>query len=225
MAGAVTELVSPAAVQDQLNVTVRDNLSFIEANKNLSVIDLESLTRANEIRKWIGERQRFTSEQLDLPKKSAYGLHRWLCSLETSALAPLTAFDKFVRGQIITFNDAQTRARAERERVLAEAQHVADQARATAEAAALERAGEHKLAAAVVEEAIAAPLPIVHLEDDVKAIQSFRRTWHYEITNEALVPRAYCTPDLKKLQAAATSMKGTGDVPGVRFYFTDDPIR
>lgn len=221
---AVTEMISPADVQQEANDATRDALAFVQANR-IQVVDIDTLALASAVRRAIGERQKVITAKLAKPKSWAHGLHQWFCTLEKAALAPLTALDTYERDQITRFNDAQSRLREEQERVIAEERHRAEQARAATEAAALERAGEHELAAAVVEEAIAAPVPVVHLENDVKAIQSFRRTWHYEVTNEALVPRAYCTPDLKRLQGLATSMKGTHAVPGVRFFYTDDPIR
>jgi hypothetical protein len=118
-----------------------------------------------------------------------------------------------------------TRVRQAREQAIAEARRLADQARATAEAAALERAGEHRLAAAVVEEAIAAPTPVVVLQNEVKAVQSFRRRWTFEIVDESEVPRDFCVVDTVRLGRYATAMKDSAKVPGVRFFYVDDPIR
>lgn len=220
----VPEQISPADVQTQVNESTREVLAFVESNK-VAVTDLTSLARANAVRKAIGERQKSIVSQLAKPKAWAHELHTWFCSLEKAALAPLQILDRYEADQIRAFDDEQTRARAERERVIAEARHVADQARATVEAAAYERVGEHQLAAAVVEEAIAAPLPVVHLENDVRAVQSFRRRYCYEVIADSLVPREFCLPDAKKLQSYATAMKGSGQVAGVRFFHVDDPIR
>jgi hypothetical protein len=217
-------MISPADVQEQLNVTTREVLAFVEANK-VVVADLPSLTRARDVRTAIGERQKRIAEQLARPKSWAHGLHQWFCGLERSALAPLTILDNFEREQITAFNDRETRAREERERVIAEARRLADQARATSEAAALERAGEHQLAAAVVAEAIAAPPPVVVLPNEVKAVQSFRRRWTFEVVDESEIPREFLVVDTTKLGRYATAMKDSGKVPGVRFYFVDDPIR
>lgn len=218
------EMISPADVQEQANASTRDVLAFVEANK-VVVTDLESLVRANTVRKAIGEKQKSIAAQLAKPKQWADGLHKWFCSLERAALAPLQILDNYERQQITAFNDQQTRERQERERTIAEARRQADQARATAEAAALERAGEHQLAAAVVEEAIAAPPPMVVLPNEVKAVQSFRRRWTFEVVTEAEVPREFCVIDTVKLGRYATAMKDSAKVPGVRFYFVDDPIR
>lgn len=219
-----TDMISPADVQEQVNVTTREVLQFVEANRVI-VQDLDSLARAREVRAAVGEKQKAITAQLAKPKAWAHGLHQWFCSLERAALAPLQILDGFERGQITAFHDEETRRREVREREIAEARREAEQARATTEAAALERVGEHALAAAVVAEAIAAPVPVVVLPDTVKAVQSFRRRWCYEVTDESLVPREFCVVDTVKLGRYATAMKTSAAVPGVRFFYVDDPIR
>jgi hypothetical protein len=219
------EMISPQAVQEQANVTQKEVLRFVDDNK-VAVRDLDSLVRANAVRKAIGDKQKAIAAELARPKSWAHGLHAWFCTLERTALAPLQMLDNYEREQIRAFNDEQTRARQEREREIAEARRQADEARATAEAAALERAGEHQLAAAVVAEQLAAPPPMVVLADEVKAAgQTFRRRWTFEVVNEAEVPRDFLLVDTTKLGRYATAMKDSGRVPGVRFYFVDDPIR
>jgi hypothetical protein len=218
------EMISPAAVQTEVNQTQQEVLAFIDANK-VAVTDQASLIRANSVRKAIGVKQKAIVAQLAKPKGWAHGLHTWFCSLEKALSQPLQILDTYEANEIRRFNDAVTKQREEQERALAEERRRADHERATAEAAALERLGEHQLAAAVVEEAIAAPPPVVVLPDEVRAVQSFRRTWHFEIVKEALVPREFCVPDEKKLRHHAIDHQGTAAVPGVRFYYTDHPIR
>jgi hypothetical protein len=218
------EMISPADVQEQANASTREILAFVENNK-VVVSDMDSLARANAVRKAIGEKQKAIAAQLAKPKQWAFGLHKWFCTLERAALAPLQILDNFELAQITAFNDEMTRVRAAREQAIAEARRLADQARATSEAAALERAGEHQLAAAVVAEAIAAPPPHVVLPNEVKAVQSFRRRWTFEVVDESEVPREFCAVDTVKLGRYATAMKDSAKVPGVRFFYVDDPVR
>jgi hypothetical protein len=218
------DMISPADVQEQANQSTREVLAFVENNK-IVVTDMATLAQANTVRKAIGEKQKAIQAQLAKPKQWAFGLHKWFCTLESAALAPLTMLDNFERAQITSFNDEMTRVRQAREQAIAEARRLADQARATAEAAALERAGEHRLAAAVVEEAIAAPTPVVVLQNEVKAVQSFRRRWTFEIVDESEVPRDFCVVDTVRLGRYATAMKDSAKVPGVRFFYVDDPVR
>jgi hypothetical protein len=199
-------------------------LAFVDANK-IAVVDLGTLERAAAVRTAIGEKTKAIVAQLAKPKSWAFGLHKWFCGLEAAALAPYEFLDAYEREQIRVFHDAQSRARQQRERELAEQRRREDEARAAAEAAALERAGEHDLADAVMEEAIAAPLPVVVLADDVTAIQKFRRSWKWRLVKPELVPREFLIVDTVRLNKYATAMRESAQVPGVEFYPVDEPIR
>ena len=199
-------------------------LAFVAAHK-IDVVDLATLALAGTVRTAIGQKQKAIAADLEAPKAAAFALHRWICALETAAMKPYTDLDTYEKEQIRRFNDQQTRERQARERELAEQRRRADEARATAEAAALEADGDHALAAAVLEEAIDAPDPVIVLADDVRAIQKFRRTWHYRIDDESKIPREFLTPDLDKLRKYAVGMTTTARVAGVTFFYTDDPIR
>jgi hypothetical protein len=224
MTPAVPELISPAAVQADADAAKRDALAFVEANK-VPVTDLVSFERANQVRTEIGRKQKAIIAQLAKPKKWAHELHQWFCSLEAAAMVPFDILDAYEREQIRTFNDAETARRQARERELAEARRREDEARAATEAAALERAGEHQMAAAVVTEAIAAPLPVVVLPNALKEIQKFRRSWKWRLTNAALVPREFLVVDTVRLNKYAVAMRESAKVPGVEFYYVDDPTR
>jgi len=54
------------------------------------------------------------------------------------------------------------------------------------------------------------------------AIKGLTVTWKYEIENEDLIPRQYCSSDASKIQTAVRS--GTREIPGVRIY-QDEKIR
>ena len=176
-------------------------------------------------------------------KAAAHKLHKAICDRESEILAPLRALDAARRDAIGAFKAAQDRERAERERILADEQRRAREADAAAEAAALERDGEHDLAAAVVAEAITAPAPIVALPDPTRGIEglAFTRRYHWRFEGGpaevkdtpphvlaralALIPREFLMVDDKKLGAYARAMKGSATVPGIEFYDTADPVR
>jgi hypothetical protein len=63
------------------------------------------------------------------------------------------------------------------------------------------------------------------LPNEVKAVQSFRRRWTFEIVDESEVPRDFCVVDTVRLGRYATAMKDSAKVPGVRFFYVDDPVR
>jgi len=201
-----------------------DAITFVEDNR-VEVVDHASLERAAGVRRQIGEKLKGITATLAQPKAWAYGVHRWFCSLEAAAKAPYEILDKYEAESIKHYNDAQTRARETRERELADRRRRDEQARVIQEAATLERQGHGALASALVEDALTAPAPVVVLVDEVRAVVKFRRTWHHEVTDAELVPREFLTPDDSKLRKHATNMQGTAHVPGVRFYYVDEPIR
>lgn len=47
---------------------------------------------------------------------------------------------------------------------------------------------------------------------------SMRTTYHAEVIDEKAVPREWCCPDLKRLEAYARETEGRGGITGVRFY-------
>lgn len=236
----ITEVLHPSDVQALADTAKRDALAFV-ADHQIAVVNLATLDQAVQLRAQIGEKQHAISEQLAKPKAWAFGLHRWFCALEKTALTPLDVLDAYEAQQIRDFKQALDRERDARAREMAELERHARDTRAAAEAAQLERAGEASLAAAVLEDAIAAPPPIVALPDETKGIAKFIRRWRWRYaggpvdvaqTSAAiiartmkLIPREFLCVNEVKLGAYARSMKGSGVVPGIDFYSVDDPVR
>lgn len=46
----------------------------------------------------------------------------------------------------------------------------------------------------------------------------YRSSWKFEITDEALIPREYLTPNLKLISGAVTHRKGATSIPGIRVF-------
>ena len=238
----IAELVSPGDVQKTADEATRAALQFVEDNK-VAVVNVATCERAVQTRAALGEKQKEIVAKLEKPKSWAFNLHKWFCSLEAAALAPYNALDVYERDQIRTFNDAQTRIREQQERELADAARRDAEARAAAEAAAHETAGDHEMAVAVMEEAIAAPTPVVTLPTLrrlVPGLKTVRRwLWRYPgATNDvrtsppavvvramALVPREYLCVDDKKVNAYVKAMGSAAKIPGLEIYYVDDPVR
>lgn len=97
--------------------------------------------------------------------------------------------------------------------------------RRLAEAAALEReataTGDVALLAEaealLVEPVTVAPVPVEPPTPKVEGV-SYREVWEFEIVNEALIPREYLVPDLKRIGGVIRAMKGSAQIPGVRAY-------
>jgi hypothetical protein len=176
-------------------------------------------------------------------KKMAYDLHRALCTRENEILAPLQRVDRLKREAISAYKAEQDRLREAEERRLAELQRQADEARAAAEAAALERTGDHAMAAAVLEEAITRADPVVVLPDRTRQVDglSFVRRWLWRYSGGptdlkqtppailarslALVPREFLCVDVAKVSAHVRAHKGSAKIPGIQIFYVDDPRR
>jgi hypothetical protein len=208
-----------------------------------AVTDLASCEQAVMDRQTLGAALKNVDAFFQPFTSMADKLHKALTGRRAQIKAPLERLDGIKRNAIQAFNDAQTRIRQARERELAEQRRREDQDRAAAEAAQLEHAGEHALAAAVIEEAIAAPAPVVALKNEVKAVVSFRREWKWRYSggpkNVAetppeviartmeLIPRAWLCVDEARIGTYTRAMKESGmnSIPGIEIYYEDVPLR
>jgi regulator of protease activity HflC (stomatin/prohibitin superfamily) len=91
------------------------------------------------------------------------------------------------------------------------------QAQADAEAAEL---GVDALRVIPLAAVLEAPAKSVATEAGSKV--TFRRTVHFEIADEMLVPREYLIPDERKIGAAVRA--GVDPIPGVRVWTTEEPV-
>lgn len=191
----------------------------------------------------ISDAIRAVKEFFDPLKAVTHQAHATVCTREREILAPLLALDAARRTAISAFKAADDRAREQREQQLAEQQRRDNDARAIAEAAALDAAGHHEVAAAVLEEAIAAPLPPVALPSVTRSVAGlkFRRAWRWRYaggpmdvatTPDAIVqrtltiiPKEFTCVDEQRLGQYARAMKSAGNIPGIEFYSVDEPVR
>lgn len=120
--------------------------------------------------------------------------------------------------------EAEQAAAAEEERKRAEAKRQEAQAAAAAgntdhaselvnEAAAAEAA-----AAAIAEAPVHIPVPVVVHEERPKGASYRRSNWKARVVDPGKVPREYCQPDQKVLDALAKSSNGQAKIEGVEFY-------
>lgn len=108
---------------------------------------------------------------------------------------------------------AERQAAAERRAAAARTEQARERARAEAEAASMEIAGAEATAPR--------PMPTGVKTEDGSA--SFREEWAFEIVSPDLVPRAFCSPDEKKLRRAVEG--GARDIPGVNIFTRDRMTR
>jgi len=212
------------AVGGELEATAH---ALAERLTTTAITDLASLEQAVLDRQAIGEAAKRVETFFEPFISSAHKLHKMLCDRKNAILGPLLRLDVAKRTAITDYKWQEDRRRQLREQEIAAQRRRDSEASAASEAAHLESAGEHALAAAVVNEAIAAPAPVVVLPDVTKTVPDlkFRREWKWRVRNAALVPRDYLCIDEKKVGGYTRSMKGSGAIPGIDIYFEDVPIR
>lgn len=155
--------------------------------------------------------------ELAEPRKAAYNLWKSLCATVMRRAGLLqNGGDKHARN-ILGLFIANKRADAERaRREDLERQRVAREREARDQAAALTAAGQPELAAEQTRFALEAPLVEPPPAAQVKIPGVVGRTYYdVVIVSPSSVPREYCSPDLRLLQAAATANKGKITIPGV----------
>jgi hypothetical protein len=207
----------------------------------MTIENAAGLQQAVLDREEIGARQKAVTEFFAPLKSAAYTLHRTICGRENEILEPLAKLDAVIKTSMSLYKAKVDKERREQEAREAALRKQEDEARAAQEAAVLESQGEHTLAQAVLEEAIAAPAPVVALKDETAGIATFREVhrWRYSggpkeleqtpaevrARTMRLIPREYLVVDESKLTAIAKAAKGTLQIPGVDFYTDQVPIR
>jgi hypothetical protein len=157
-------------------------------------------------------------------KSRAYQLWQSQCKKEKSALTLVQAAGQRLRGERQTWKAEQDRLLREAEQQAARQAQQQEQARLLAEAALLEAQHQPELAAAIVEEAISAPAPVVVLPSAVPKDLPQRTLYQWRLVNLALVPREFLMLDETKLTRYAAAMKQAARVPGIDFYTKDIDI-
>jgi hypothetical protein len=232
-AANVVDFIDPAKAKEIGGDLEQTTTTLARRLASVQIADAASCQQAVLDRQTIGDMIKNVEGFFAPFKSMAHKLHKALCDRESEILAPIRMVDGKLRSAIGNYALEQAREREARERALADQRRKDDEARAAQEAAQLEAAGEHIMAAQVIEEAIAAPAPVVVLPDETKAIDGLSlRTeyrWRY-LDNDPvrafqLIPREYLVVDESKLTKLAKAMKGTARVPGVEFYAEKVPVR
>jgi hypothetical protein len=191
----------------------------------LVIVDQPSLTHANDLLINIKALRRKFDDEFEPGIKEAFAHHRTLVAQKKKWTDPLDEAERAIKPKITAYLVEQDRIRLEAERA---AERSRLQAQKEAEdasdiAAALIKDGKAVEAEQIVDLAlekvqeIEADTPFVP-EKPVANGTMLRETWHFEVENEALVPREFMTPDTKKIQGYVTAMKRDGKIPGVRIF-------
>jgi hypothetical protein len=159
------------------------------------------------------------------------------CADEERRLKPLATVRASWAGAVYRFEQAEAQRRRDEELRLAQERRREEEDRLLREAAELEESGQHALAEAVVEHAVAAPPPVVTLPPPPKVSGvSSRANWQFKFAGCAaaipwdrlpqedrdrvlrLLPREYLRPDEVAIGRVVKAMKGATRIPGIEAY-------
>lgn len=137
--------------------------------------------------------------------------------LRDKYLVPAKQTAKILADDIGTYVDQETqRKRDEADRLQQEAEAEAAK-KANAKAKRLEKQGR-------IDEAEVArtdySVPVIHVEASVEmeANSYVRKTWAFEIIDEAVIPREYLTPDTKLIGQIVKAQKDKTNISGIRVF-------
>lgn len=209
-----TELVTREQLGQLVPVVVQQVNAITVASK-------EDDERASEFVKEVMEKKKQVEEFFRPLVNRAREAYDGLVQEREKFLGPLETARKMLKLKIGTYRDEQDRIkRVEEARRAAEEKRRLEQ-EALERAAALEKAGQGKLAEKVVQQAIKAPPPKVFVESKVAKHTgvAVRKVWKFRILDERQIPREWLMVDTVKIGKAVRDSEGQAQIPGVETYY------
>lgn len=155
-------------------------------------------------------------------KDQAFQLHRTICSQENGLTQPLTAAITENERIIGRYMQARETKRLEDQKRIQQQEEARFTKQIDKQATKLEKDGKPE-EAEDLREAAARNLPVVHVEAAPKpeGVRAPKPEFIFEITDEAAVPREWCTPDEKRIKAYVKSVGDKAKIPGVHVFPAD----
>lgn len=192
----------------------------VQSTQALTVVDAATYTEAGERLKFLRGAARKVEDWFKPLVDAAHKAHRELTTRRGETLRPVEAECTRLTVEMSRWKGEQDRLA--RERAAQQAREEQELARSVAleEAVTLEAQGMPEEAAAVVEQAIAAPAPVIPIAQAAPKVDgiSHRETWKFDIVDASLIPREYLSIDEKKLGAVVRALKGSTRIAGIRVY-------
>src|SRR3990167_29817 len=159
-------------------------------------------------------------------KNAAFKAHQAITTKETEQLKPIRDARTRVSSLIYGYEREQERIKRVAELEAARVEQERQQAAALEEAEALEAAGAPEMAAMVIEQAIAAPTPVIVLPSE--AVEgtgvSMTANWQWRFVGDdeeramRLLPLEYCCADRSKITKVVKAMKKGTQIPGIEVF-------
>lgn len=120
----------------------------------------------------------------------------------------------------------QVEAEARRKQLEAEtaARKAAEEAK-LAEVREVAASGQLEEATRILERPVQTPIVPTQVAAPTSSFVTFTRHYYAEVTDANLVPREWCEPNQKALDAHARATKGTATIPGVKFCYRETAKR
>lgn len=197
---------------------LRDEMTkALDEAKALQVTDADTYTRAGALVGNLGALADRAKDWWKPATEIAFKLHRWLTARRGGDVTPLEQERDRLTTDAGDWKKEQDRLQVERDAaVTAEAKRQADEI-AQAQALTYEAQGMPELAAAIIEEAAAAPAPIVSTASHVPTGVGFShgKDFVIRVINIGLVPRDYLMVNEAAVLKVVKAMKGKIRIPGI----------
>ena len=212
-------MAEPALKLVETNEVETKALTIVDQAKAVKVIDGETYTSAGLLWKAIGDMIAEVKSTFDPICDAAHKAHKTATEKRSKYLDPLQVAYKSVKSLMSDYDAEQKRkAEAEQRRLEALAKKE-EEDRLIAEAAEMEKNGQHEEAAAIIEEPVYVP-PITVKKDVPKMAGGpvYRTIWKFKIYDAKLIPREYLIPDEKSIGGVVRASQGKIKIPGIQSY-------
>jgi hypothetical protein len=207
-----------ATIPEEYQEMQREALTFADHARLIEIHDDESYEIAGDTLVSIKGYLKRIDERLEPGKKKAYTAYQEWIDLIKEAKKPYLEAELYLKKAIADYAAEQEKLRKEEEARLRELARKKEEELRLAEALAAEMDGDVEEAAAILDEPVYVPPPVVqNTTPKVNGI-SMATTWKFRIVDEAKIPRQFLTPDMVKISGVVRAMKDATNIPGIEVY-------
>lgn len=149
--------------------------------------------------------------------EGAHKQHKALVAEKKKHSEPIIEARKIAKQKMAAYQEAEEQARRAEEARLREIERKRAEDEALRQAAEAENSGDMATAEAIIQAPVEVA-PVVLPKAVPKAATTIRKAYKFRVTNAALIPREYLTPDLTKIGGVVRATQGTVAIPGIEIY-------
>jgi hypothetical protein len=192
--------------------------------QSLTITDDASYRAAGELALSIKALRDTITSDFAPAKKAAHDAHKAVCAQEKKHLDALAEPDALVRQKLSKYAAEIDRQRQEAERAAIQVAEQQARERVIERAVEAEESGNKQLAERILSGPVIpeAPAPVTYRVPRASGIAMIDRAM-FEITDAALLPREYLTPDEAKIRGVVEALELSANIPGVRVWMVKVP--